>query len=379
MRLFRIEANGLLLFKDNSCIDFYAEQRVNEVDEGSVYNVFNNIYTNNVCSIIGINASGKTSLLKMISFVVDMINGNPINLISNRNILYGSEKADFNCYFCHDDMFYKLHTEINNKELDGEIHYYIEKEEIYRKKTTSIKSKMNLFVFDNKDILINRDNNEEFLKDDISIAISLSRNNAIKVYNMINDTNYNRLKFIGNFPHDMIAFFDPNIERLTWDNTAQEMILKFHNREEIRIKNLNNLDNYLSSGTIKGLNIFIYAFQALISGGYMIVDELENHFNKEIVSTLLRFFTDKDINKNGATLIFSTHYSELLDEITRNDSINIVRNNDGITIQKLSHVLIRKDIKRSEIYKSDYLHGTAPSYDLYKKLKKSFSNGVNSI
>ena len=55
------------------------------------------------------------------------------------------------------------------------------------------------------------------------------------------------------------------------------------------------------------------------TGGYLIIDELENHFNQEIVSTLIRFYMDKKVNKKGAMLIFSTHYSELLDVFERND------------------------------------------------------------
>ena len=35
---------------------------------------------------------------------------------------------------------------------------------------------------------------------------------------------------------------------------------------------------------------------------------------------------DSRLNKNGGTLIFTTHYPELLDEYDRNDGICIVRN-----------------------------------------------------
>lgn len=37
---------------------------------------------------------------------------------------------------------------------------------------------------------------------------------------------------------------------------------------------------------------FTLAQEVLKDGGYLIVDEIENHFNKEIVSTLIRFFMD---------------------------------------------------------------------------------------
>ena len=83
---------------------------------------------------------------------------------------------------------------------------------------------------------------------------------------------------------------------------------------------------------------------------------------------------NKKINKNGATLIVSTHYPELLDEFERNDSIYIVRNQDGIMAQNLSHSLKRNDIKKSEIYESDYLEGTVPEYETYMRLKKKFAS-----
>ena len=62
------------------------------------------------------------------------------------------------------------------------------------------------------------------------------------------------------------------------------------------------LNNYLSSGAIKGINVFLNAMLACKNGGYVIVDELENHFNREIVSTLIRFFMNEKINHKGATI-----------------------------------------------------------------------------
>ena len=103
------------------------------------------------------------------------------------------------------------------------------------------------------------------------------------------------------------------------------------------------------------------------------VDEVENHFNKEIVTTLMRFFMDSSLNKNGGTLIFSTHYPELLDEYDRNDSIFITRNRNGITAENLSDILKRNDIKKSDAYQSGFLEGTTPMYEAYMRLKKSIA------
>ena len=80
---------------------------------------------------------------------------------------------------------------------------------------------------------------------------------------------------------------------------------------------------------------------------------------------------DKRVNPNGAMIIFSTHYAELLDEFERNDNIYIVRNRNGINAENLATVLKRNDIKKSDAYQSGFLEGTTPMYDSYIKLKKS--------
>jgi len=114
----------------------------------------------------------------------------------------------------------------------------------------------------------------------------------------------------------------------------------------------------------------------LQEGGYLIIDELENHFNIEIISTLLRFFTDRTTNRNGATIVFSTHYTELIDNLERNDSIYVVRNIGGIRIDNLNRILNRNDVKKSEWFQSGYLEHTTPSYQGYIDFKRKLIDYV---
>ena len=107
------------------------------------------------------------------------------------------------------------------------------------------------------------------------------------------------------------------------------------------------------------------------------VDEIENHFNKEIVTTLMRFFMDSRLNRNGGTLVFTTHYPELLDEYDRNDGFCIVRNRTGITVENLSYILKRNDIKKSDAYQSGFLEGTTPAYEAYMLLKKNLNASIS--
>jgi hypothetical protein len=137
------------------------------------------------------------------------------------------------------------------------------------------------------------------------------------------------------------------------------------------------VEMYLSSGTVKGINVFIHALSVLENGGYLILDELENHFNKEIATSLLRLFMDQRINKRGAAIIFSTHYPEILDRLSRNDNIYFVRNTDGIRVDNLGRLLKRSDLKKSDVYQSAFIKGTAPQYEAYQAMKRAFSSIVN--
>ena len=106
---------------------------------------------------------------------------------------------------------------------------------------------------------------------------------------MLRYTNINKLTLAEDCPVELIGFFDPNIEYINVENNNGGIggRLKFFGKDEIKLEHIADADRYLSSGTIKGINTFLSAMKMFSSGGYLIIDELENHFNHEIVSTLL--------------------------------------------------------------------------------------------
>ncbi|MCT4592872.1 MAG: ATP-binding protein [Anaeromicrobium sp.] len=383
MRLLKIKVSGLKLFSKNLEIDFTTLQRVIKEKNEMLYKISPQIYQNKAISFIGINASGKTSTLKVISFIIQMLNNKPINNIKSNEILSGisgEEKIVFELYFSTpSDTVNKLVTIIKKDKLfdEDEEKYIIEDEKMWSKDIKGIKTKKSLFVFDNMEPAQVRDRNEEFLADDVSIVIALNKRNNSKIYceDLINWTNINLIRVLGDFPKELITFLDSSIEYLESEVKEGEkkitIRLKFKGKEEIVLYSPLELEKYLSSGTIKGINVFVNAMMVLSKGGYLLIDELENHFNKEIVATLVRFFMKNKVNKKGATILFTTHYPELLDEFERNDNIYIVRNEGGISVENLSNILTRNDIKKSEIYQSGYLQGTVPAYTAYMDLKKS--------
>lgn len=379
MKILKIEVNGLPDFENKLEICFMAQQRVSADDKDKLVNVFSNIYVNKVVSFVGINASGKTTILKTISFVMKMLNNQSINNIQSRVILNDMGEDDqvvITTFFYDGSNVNKLETYIGKEisEMDGSERFVIRDEILWSKGTSKVEAKKNIFQFSDVDLKKKRDKEEQYLMDDISIIVAENkkRNSSIFIRDMLEWTDHNIINVLGRFPRELLTFLDPSIEYLecTFKERKVDIRLKFYGKDEVVINSTKILENYLSSGTIKGLGVFMSAIFAFSEGGYLIIDEIENHFNREIVATLIRFFMDAKVNKNDATLIFSTHYSELLDEFDRNDGIYVVRNKAGISAENMSEILKRNDIKKSEIYDSDYLGGTVPAYEAYMALKK---------
>ncbi len=383
MRILKIKANGLKLFPDGLEVDFTTTQRVRNDKSEMLHKISPQIYQNNAIAFVGINASGKTTTLKVISFVIQMLNNEPINKIKNNSILNGlieKDKMAFDIYFSvSSNYIYRLETTILKSEFSDELEnkFVIKSEQLWRKNIESIKTKKSIFDFANLKPVQIRKGDEEYLPDDVSIMISLNKKNNLKINfeDLINWTNINLIRMFREVPHELITFLDSSIEYLKFNIKKEEkdveIRLKFKGKEEILMNSPFELQKYLSSGTIKGINVFISAMIVLSKGGYLIIDEIENHFNKELTATLVRFFMNHQVNKKGAVILLSTHYPELLDEFERNDNIYITRNNSGISVENLSKILNRSDIKKSEVYQSGYLQGTTPAYESFVEFKKA--------
>ena len=106
----------------------------------------------------------------------------------------------------------------------------------------------------------------------------------MRVVNLLQYTNINVLPFSDNIPAEVITYLDPTVESLQFDEKDQKTVirLKFREKEEIVMNNPIQLNNYLSSGTVKGIITFTLTQEVLQKGGYLVVDEVENHLIKKL-------------------------------------------------------------------------------------------------
>ncbi|KAF5045275.1 AAA domain, putative AbiEii toxin, Type IV TA system [anaerobic digester metagenome] len=377
MKILRIKVDGLPLYKAPFDVSFYAVQRVQTNHLNSVFNLFGNIYVNTAEAFIGINASGKTTALKVVSFTRLLLDAAPLNAEFIPQILGENTKTVFDVDFFATERLYHLNSEIiRTKKPDGTPAVQILSEKLWVKSVTSKVNKTNLLSFDEIRPVRIRDNSDEYLPDDVSIMIAVNKQiqNKRMFVDLAAFTNFNLfLPEGGSVPTEIISLLDPTIEYITVENVNTKVVtrLKFYGQKELVLYNPTELNVYLSSGTVKGVRVFSDAARVLKNGGYLIVDEVENHFNRELVASLLRLFMNKRTNPKGAVIIFSTHYAELLDEMERNDAIFVTRSDQGLTVDNLNSLLKRNDMKKSEVYQSDFLGGTAPKYKALAALQKS--------
>lgn len=398
MKLLKVIAEGLPLFNNTLEIDFFADGRVSQNERHELNHLFGGLYLNKTLSFTGINASGKTQILNTLSFVMYLIQAKSINTVEtgffpkdNINVLNleTKESARFTIYFYTNSggkKIHKLETQIkwDVDQYEQKNKYIITDERLYTKNIAGIRSRKQVFDFEGIHFE-DRMKDEKFLslsKDVSMLNTYFNTRTFHPVYYLeqLSFTNVNLLSGIMvDIPKQFLEFLDPSIQYLKFENIEQnksmKILLKFRHEDRIiELDSFMDLNKILSSGTVKGCGVLINAYRTIQFGGYLIIDELENHFNREIIATLIDLFLDRNVNKNGGTLIYSTHYVELLDYINRNDSIYIVRKEKGIEIEKLSNSNKRRDNTKSYLFINALLKNTAPNYRVINNLKKHFKS-----
>lgn len=372
MKILRIAFENIGVFSNGVSIDFVANDRV--VNTGQVKNLFGTISSQNIVGIVGPNASGKTILLRLIRAAISIVVENRgLNDIKFSEGIIKEDSVMTVDFFNENKLFRVCSTIGVKSEIYKDSVYYFKQEVIYSKSKTKVKARANLFDFSDDNIISTRAefmNEFNFLKPQDSIVAAYNKNSLYSV-DTIDSTNLNIYYDRGKEFMPFVNLFDNSIESI--ETQGDETRIKFKNKEDVIVaKSFIEAQNYISSGTIKGVELLGFLVHIMKTGGYLVIDEIENHLHKKLVQTIIGLFDDPTINKKGATLLFSTHYSEIMDCLERKDNIYVlVRNNSHESrAVRYSDVVSRNDIKKSEVLLSNYIEGTAPSYESVRFIKE---------
>lgn len=375
------------LLESELTFSLLAEQRVMTDQHDSLTKLFGRNWVNNIISVVGKNATGKTTIMKLVMGVLSLLTQNKsISQTRLNEVLIGNNPIEIHTVWCGSDKKMYLDEMIFKREEDK---WFISDELIWDKKVSENVTKKDFLEFKKDGNPLNRNDLDgiaaSVLAEDDSIFRSVIKTNHYQVpevFDTLFFTDVNALIYTPGqeVPGEILAYLDPTIEYLKLNPTKDGSFfyqLKFKGEDKVIIENeFQKITNYLSSGTAKGVTLYANILAALKLGGIIFIDELENHFNHSIARTFMEYFTNPKINLHRSTLIFSTHYSEFLDEIDRGDQIFVARRDEKISLTRYSDTDMRPDISKSEVFQADNLGGTSPSYDAYIKLKNATIRAV---
>lgn len=339
MKLIKITANGFTLCENDFTLSFIPDANKTFDDkEFELHEIDENLFVFKTVGIIGKNASGKTTTLNLLSIIYDIFSNFRVKN-SSKLFKYIDELIELDIVFYHENTIYRYQTELKKDDtsLNQIINFDNQKlfKRVYKKKHSA-----NLFEFD-KYTEVKYDVK---LLDDTSILVNLLEkvdtraiccpfdhneykdySSAFKVYKLL-DNDYKIIESI-------IKIFDEHIENIEMLEENKFKII-YKNKEDKDVS-ASELFDILSSGTTKGIGLYVYVVYALQKGADLIIDEIENHFHKTLVETLLNLFKDKSVNKKNSSLIFTTHYCELLDLFNRRDNIYITKYEENIRLENM--------------------------------------------
>ena len=368
MKILGIQATGFKNCADNFCIDFIAKsKKTSEDKEYELLEVAEGLYVYSTVGIVGKNASGKTSTLELLDWCCDILS----------TFRLSGKKSDYHgifleILFYEEGYIYKYTVELDNPDT-LEDRAIFKNQKLFRKKY--YKTKLNQIISEKWE--------EEYrlgeeIPEDFSIVFFVLKKSAIReIYydaSMENEKGYlatfkimDIAKLDPKFLTQIIKIFDENITSLRQidDNNY---LLTYQGIEAIY--SAGELYRFLSSGTTKGINLYILAVISLKMGFDLVVDEIENHFHKTLVENLILLYKDKQVNKKNATLYFSTHYCELLDLFNRSDNIWITHSKGKVEISNMYEEYgIRTELLKSrKFYQNTF--DTAVNYEALMDLKK---------
>lgn len=368
MKLLRVHASNYKNCCDDFTIDLVAKsKKTSEDKEYELQEIADDLYVFNTVAFVGKNASGKTSAIELMECCYSILSE---FRLEDKHYNYDNVKLEI--IFYYKGNIYKYTTGLKSDPNLGSKANFTE-QHIYQKKYYKSKVKEIYAVEGFEEITGFGE-----LPEDTSIVFFILKKKATRaVYFNCNgegaDT-YHLLframktyKIPENILVKVIKIFDDKIKSL---EMVDEKHYKLIYQDHVKELSDSELVYILSSGTTKGVLLYIFVVAALENGFDLLIDEVENHFHKTLVENMISLFKDKTVNKKYATLMFTTHYCEVLDLFNRQDNIWIAKSDNKIHLENMyENYNIRTELLKSRQFYNN-VFDTSVNYEDLMALKK---------
>ena len=368
MKLLRLRASNYKNCCDDFTIDFVAKsKKTSEDKEYEFQKIAEDLYVFNTAAFVGKNASGKTSAIELMECCYSILSE---FRLEEKHYNYDDVKLEI--IFYYEDYIYKYNTILKSDSNLGNKANFTE-QHIYRKKYYKSKIKE---IYSDEGFEEITDLGE--LPEDTSIVFFVLKKKVTRAVYFNCDgegADTYRLLFRAMKTYKIsktvlakvIKIFDSKIKNL---EMVDEKHYKLVYQNYVKELSDSELIYMLSSGTTKGVLLYIFVVAALENGFDLLIDEVENHFHKTLVENMISLFKDKTVNKKSATLVFTTHYCEVLDLFNRQDNLWIAKSDNKIRLENMyeSYNIRPELLKSRQFYNNAF--DTSVNYEDLMALKK---------
>ena len=368
MKLLYVKAKHFKNVKDDFEIDFVAKSKKTAEDkEYELQEIAEDLFVYNTLAFVGKNASGKTTAVELLDCCYSILGD---FRLEGKHYDYSNIELDM--VFYHEKNLYRYTTTLQaDTSLDNKAIFT--KQYIYKKKYYKTKLKTILSMDDYIELTdlgeLPEDTSKVFfvLKKKSTRAIYFdSFGEGIDTYGLLFKALQN-YKISDDIFMNVIRIFDENIKTI---EKIDDHNYKLCYQNQIQTVSDKELVYLLSSGTTKGILLYTLMVASLKNGFDLIVDEIENHFHKTLVENMISLYKDKTVNKNNATLIFTTHYCEVLDLFNRRDNIWIAKADEKVALSNMyDNYEIRTELLKSKQFYNNTFQ-TAVNYEELMNMKR---------
>ena len=371
MKLLRVVASNFKNCCDNFTIDFVAKSRKTSEDkEYELQAIADDLHAFNTVAFVGKNASGKTTAVDLLDCCYSILGD---FCLENKHYSYDGIKLEI--IFYHEGFIYRYRTELGSSTTFSNkasvTNQTLEQKKYYKSKLKSI------YLDDGFEPVPNI----SALPEDTSITFFVLKKKETRAIYFDCDgegANTYQLMFKALKKYDIplstlshiLRIFDENIREISMKD-EHNFRLKFEgDQPKDQVMSDKELLYFLSSGTTKGMLLYTFVVASLKYGFDLIIDEVEDHFHKTLVENILSLYKDKSVNRHNATLIFTTHYCEVLDLFNRQDNIWISKANSKVSLSNMydDYDLRPELLKSKQFYNNAFR--TSVNYEDLMKLKK---------